>query len=214
MRSWENPARQCVSLNAAISFWPIRALALAFVLGQRQSAWPRRGWSWCRLSANGAKWIACRKNFFLSVRVLSRLYRCLILEGLTKLHDTGKLQLFGDHAELVDRNTFDDFLKPLHQIDWGVYAKEPFTGPKAVLAYLSRYTHRVAISNSRLIRFDARSVTFRVKDYHLQGVGRYTTMTLATPEFVRRFLILVLFKGQHCIVCAASVPLRFSARAG
>jgi hypothetical protein len=160
------------------------------------------------LSTDGESWIASRKNFFLSVRVLSRLYRRLILEGLTKLHDAGKLQFFGDHADLVDRAAFDSFLQPLRKIDWVVIvpqarlphdAKEPFAGPKAVLAYLSRYTHRVAISNSRLIRFDARSVTFRVKDYRLKGAGRHTTMTLATSEFIRRFLIHVLPRGQHRI---------------
>ncbi len=151
------------------------------------------------LSRDGSKWIASRKNFFLSVHVLSRLYRRLILEGLTKLHKAGKLQFFGEHAGLIDQNTFDAFLKPLRQIDWVVYAKEPFAGPKAVLAYLSRYTHRIAISNSRLIRFDAHSVTFRVKDYRLKGAGRHTTMSLSTNEFIRRFLIHVLPRGQHRI---------------
>lgn len=151
------------------------------------------------LSADGSKWIASRKNFLLSVRVLSRLYRRLILEGLRKLHKAGKLQFFGDHAELDDRAAFDTFLQPLRKIDWVVYAKEPFAGPSAVLAYLSRYTHRIAISNSRLISFDERSVTFRVKDYRLKGAGRHTTMTLATPEFIRRFLIHVLPRGQHRI---------------
>jgi hypothetical protein len=151
------------------------------------------------LSADGSEWIACRKNFFLSVRVLPRLYRQLILDGLVKLHKAGKLQFFGKHADLIDRNSFDAFLKPLRKIDWVVYAKEPFSGPKAVLAYLSRYTHRIAISNSRLIRFDAHSVTFRVKDYRLKGAGRHTTMTLATSEFIRRFLVHVLPRGQHRI---------------
>jgi len=147
------------------------------------------------LSADGSEWIACRKNFFLSARVLSRLYRRLILEGLAKLHKAGKLHFFGDHAGLVDATAFDTFLQPLRKIDWVVYAKEPFAGPKAVLAYLSRYTHRIAISNSRLVRFDARSVTFRVKDYRLKGAGRHTILTLAMPEFIRRFLIHVLPKG-------------------
>ena len=151
------------------------------------------------LSKDGAKWIACRKNFFLSVRVLSRLYRRLILEGLAKLHDAGKLHFFGDHVDLIDKTVFDDFLEPLRKIDWVVYAKEPFAGPSAVLAYLSRYTHRVAISNSRLIRMDDHDVTFRVKDYRLKGAGRHTTMTLATAEFIRRFLIHVLPRGQHRI---------------
>jgi predicted Zn-ribbon and HTH transcriptional regulator len=151
------------------------------------------------LSTDGAKWIACRRNFFLSVRVLSRLYRRLILEGLAKLHKAGKLHFFGDLAGLVDATVFDQFLQPMRKIDWVVYAKEPFAGPKAVLAYLSRYTHRIAISNSRLIGFDERNVTFKVKDYRVKGAGRHTTMTLATSEFIRRFLIHVLPRGQHRI---------------
>jgi len=151
------------------------------------------------LSADGTRWITSRKNFFLSVRVLSRLYRRLILEGLTKLHKTRELQFFGNHAGLADSAAFEAMLAPLRKIDWVVYAKEPFAGPKAVLAYLSRYTHRIAISNSRLIRFNATSVTFKVKNYHVNGAGRHTTMTLATSEFIRRFLIHVLPKGQHRI---------------
>jgi len=151
------------------------------------------------LSADGAKWITCRKNFFLSVRVLSRLYRRLILEGLTRLHNAGKLQFFGDHADLIGRGAFNAFLKQLRKVEWVVYAKEPFAGPKAVLAYLSRYTHRVAISNSRLIRADADHVTFRIKDYRINGPGRHKTMTLNTDEFIRRFLIHVLPKRQHRI---------------
>jgi hypothetical protein len=151
------------------------------------------------LSADGSEWIACRKNFFLSVRVLSRLYRRLILEGLAKLHKAGKLQFFGENANLTNITAFNGFLKPLRKIDWVVYAKEPFSGPKAVLAYLSRYTHRVAISNSRLIRADADHVTFRIKDYRVTGPGRQTTMTLETAEFIRRFLIHVLPRGQHRI---------------
>ncbi|WP_373488018.1 IS91 family transposase, partial [Blastomonas sp.] len=151
------------------------------------------------LSEDGSKWINSRKNFFLSVRVLSRLYRRLILEGLAKRHKAGKLHFFGDHAELDDCAAFDAFLQPLRKTDWVVYAKEPFAGPRAVLAYLSRYTHRVAISNSRLIRMDEHGVTFRVKDYRRKGAGRHTTMTLATPEFIRRFLIHVLPRGQHRI---------------
>ncbi|PWE28380.1 IS91 family transposase [Maritimibacter sp. 55A14] len=151
------------------------------------------------LSADSTRWIACRRNFFLSVRVLSRLYRRLVLDGLARLHTAGKLHFFGGHAELVDRAAFDAFLQPLRKIDWVVYAKEPFAGPGAVLAYLSRYTHRVAISNSRLIRVDDQSVTFRVKDYRVNGPGRHTTMTLKADEFIRRFLIHVLPKGQHRI---------------
>lgn len=151
------------------------------------------------LSADGAQWIACRRNFFLSVRVLSRLYRRLVLDGLARLHKAGKLHFFGDQAGLADRAAFDAFLQPLRRIDWVLYAKETFAGPRAVLACLSRYTHRVAISNSRLIRMDSRSVTFRVKDYRVNGPGRHTAMTLKTGEFIRRFLIHVLPKGQHRI---------------
>jgi hypothetical protein len=151
------------------------------------------------LSADGSEWIACRPNFFLPVRVLSRLFRRLFLEGLVKLHRGGRLAFFGEHASLADSAAFDAFLAPLRKSEWVVYAKEPFAGPKAVLAYLSRYTHRVAISNSRLIRAGADSVTFRVKDYRIDGPGRYKTMTLDTHEFIRRFLIHVLPKGQHRI---------------
>ena len=151
------------------------------------------------LSADGSQWVPCRPNFFLPVRVLSRQFRRLFLDGLTRLHREGRLAFFGDHAGLADRTAFDAFLAPLRKIDWVVYAKEPFAGPKAVLAYLSRYTHRVAISNSRLIRANADSVTFRVKDYRVDGPGRYKTMTLQTHEFIRRFLMHVLPKGQHRI---------------
>jgi hypothetical protein len=145
------------------------------------------------LSADGSQWVSCRANFFLPVRVLSRLFRRLFLNGLVKLHRQGRLAFFGEHAALADSAAFDAFLEPLHKPEWVVYAKEPFAGPRAVLAYLARYTHRVAISNSRLIRADADSVTFRVKDYRIDGPGRYKTMTL------RRFLIHVLPKGQHRI---------------
>jgi hypothetical protein len=151
------------------------------------------------LSADGERWIACRPNFFLPVRVLSRLFRRLFLEGLAKLHRDGRLAFFGEQAGLADRTAFDAFLAPLRRTEWVVYAKEPFAGPEAVLAYLSRYTHRVAISNSRLIRADADSVTFRVKDYRIDGPGRYRTMILKPHEFIRRFLIHVLPKGQHRI---------------
>jgi hypothetical protein len=151
------------------------------------------------LSADGSQWVPCRANFFLSVRVLSRLFRRLFLDGLAKLHQQGRLAFFSDHAGLADRPAFNTFLDPLRKIDWVVYAKEPFAGPKAVLAYLSRYTHRVAISNSRLIRAGADSVTFRVKDYRVEGAGRHKTMTLDTVEFIRRFLMHVLPRGQHRI---------------
>ena len=151
------------------------------------------------LSPDGQRWIATRPNFFLPVLVLSRLFRRLMLEKLAAAHKAGKLAFFGEHAHLADAKAFAAFLAPLKRTRWFVYAKRPFAGPKAVLAYLARYTHRVAISNSRLIAADATSVTFKVKDYRVQGPGRYTTMTLGTHEFIRRFLIHVLPKGFHRI---------------
>ena len=149
------------------------------------------------LSPDGSKWIACRPRYFLPVEVLSALFRRLFLEMLVAAHD--HLQFFGDHVRLTDNAAFDAYLKPLREIDWVVYAKEPFAGPKQVLRYLSRYTHRVAISNRRLVSAGENGVTFKYKDYRIEGPGRYKTMTLATGEFIRRFLIHVLPKGFHRI---------------
>ncbi len=149
------------------------------------------------LSPDGSKWIACRPRYFLPVEVLSALFRRLFLEMLVAAHD--HLQFFGDHVRLTDKAAFDAYLKPLREIDWVVYAKEPFAGPKQVLRYLSRYTHRVAISNRRLLSAGENGVTFKYKDYRIEGPGRYKTMTLATGEFIRRFLIHVLPKGFHRI---------------
>jgi hypothetical protein len=151
------------------------------------------------LSPDGGRWIACKPDFFLPVRVLSKLFRRLMLEKLAAAHTAGKLTFFGAHAHLADARAFARFLAPLRKTRWFVYAKRPFAGPKAVLAYLSRYTHRVAISNSRLIKADATGVTFKVKNYRVEGSARYTTMTLDTGEFIRRFLIHVLPKGFHRI---------------
>jgi hypothetical protein len=151
------------------------------------------------LSPDGKRWIAAKPNFFLPVLVLSRLFRRLMLEKLAAAHKAGKLAFFGEHAHLADTKAFAAFLAPLKRTRWFVHAKRPFAGPKAVLAYLSRYTHRVAIPNSRLIAADAERVTFKVKDYRVEGPGRYTTMTLGTHEFIRRFLIHVLPKGFHRI---------------
>jgi Putative transposase/Transposase zinc-binding domain len=145
------------------------------------------------------RWIACKPNFFLPVFVLSKLFRRLMLERLTVAHAAGKLAFFGPHAHLKAASAFAKFIVPLHRKRWFVYAKEPFAGPKAVLAYLSRYTHRVAISNSRLINADPSSVTFRVKNYRVDGDARYTTMTLVPAEFIRRVLLHVLPKGFHRI---------------
>ena len=149
------------------------------------------------LSPDASKWIACRPRYFLPVEVLSALFRRLFLEMLVAAHD--HLQFFGDHVRLTDKAAFDAYLKPLREIDWVVYAKEPFAGPKQVLRYLSRYTHRVAISNRRLVSAGENGVTFKYKDYRIEGPGRYKTMTLATGEFIRRFLIHVLPKGFHRI---------------
>jgi hypothetical protein len=151
------------------------------------------------ISMDGTRWIAGKPRFFLPVRVLSKLFRRLMLERLRAAHAAGSLQFFGAQAHLADAKTFAAFLAALNKQRWFVYAKRPLAGPKAVLAYLSRYTHRVAISNSRLITADAARVTFRVKNYRAQGPARYTTMTLATNEFIRRFLIHVLPHGFHRI---------------
>jgi putative transposase/transposase-like zinc-binding protein len=151
------------------------------------------------VSPDGSRWIACRPDYFLPVEVLSALFRGLMLSSLRKVHKAGKLQFFGDHAGLADRKAFAAFLRPWATADWVVYAKEPFGGPEEVLRYLSRYTHRVAISNRRLIAANENGVTFRYKDYRIEGPGRYTTMTLHTHEFIRRFLMHVLPKGLHRI---------------
>jgi len=151
------------------------------------------------LSPDGQRWVACKPGFFLSVRVLSRLFRRRFLEELTKAHRAGQLQFFAEYAALSDANAFAEWLAPLRAVDWVVYAKRPFAGPAAVLAYLSRYTHRVAISNSRLLAFDEHGVTFRWKDYRAKGSTRYKTMTLDPHEFMRRFLLHVLPSGFHRI---------------
>jgi hypothetical protein len=122
-----------------------------------------------------------------------------VLEMLAAAHHAGRLQFFGDHARLADKAAFKAYLAPLREIDWVVYAKEPFAGPRQVLRYLSRYTHRIAISNRRLVSADENGVTFKYKDYRIEGPARYKTMTLATDEFIRRFLIHVLPKGFHRI---------------
>jgi hypothetical protein len=151
------------------------------------------------LAMDGSRWISCKPNFFLPVLVLAKLFRRLMLEKLLAAHETARLQFLGSHAYLAEAKAFVAFLAPLRKKRWFVYAKRPFAGPKAVLAYLSRYTHRVAISNRRLIAVDERSVTFKVKDYRIEGPGRYTTMTLDIDEFIRRFLLHVLPTGFHRI---------------
>ena len=151
------------------------------------------------ISLDGERWVSSRARFLLPVRVLAKLFRRLLLEHLQQLHATGRLQFFGDQVGLSDRHAFLRHLMPLRKKRWVVYAKPPFSGPEAVLAYLSRYTHRVAISNHRLIALDKAGVTFRYKDYRRDGADRQRTMTLSPDEFIRRFLLHVLPKGFHRI---------------
>ena len=134
------------------------------------------------LALDAERWVPCRPGFFLPVRVLSRLFRRRFLEELTAAHGRGQLHFFGEHADLADPAAFADWLAPLRQCEWVVYAKRPFAGPAAVLAYLSRYTHRVAISNRRLLALDERGVTFRWKDYRAEGRTRHKTMSLSAPS--------------------------------
>jgi hypothetical protein len=151
------------------------------------------------LSPDGQRWVACKPGFFLSVRVLSRLFRRRFLEELRAAYGAGQLQFFGEYSELVDAKAFAQWLAPMGKYEWVVYAKRPFAGPAAVLAYLSRYTHRVAIANSRLVSMDEHGVTFRWKDYRDKGKTRHKTMTLEPEEFMRRFLLHVLPSGFHRI---------------
>jgi hypothetical protein len=149
--------------------------------------------------AGGQHWIACRPRFLLSVEVLSRLFRRLFLERLTAAYHAGRLQFFADHAGLTEPARFKAYVAALRKVEWVVYAKRPFGGPDAVLAYLSRYTHRIAIANSRLVAFDGERVTFKWKDYRAKADNRYQLMTLDVDEFIRRFLIHVLPDGFHRI---------------
>jgi len=151
------------------------------------------------IALDGERWVSCRPGFFLPVRVLSKLFRRLFLDQLAALHAAGRLSFLGHQLGLSDSRAFAAFLAPLSKKRWFVYAKPPFAGPAAVLAYLARYTHRVAIANSRLIALTDAGVTFRCKDYRRDGRERYRTMTLEAGEFIRRFLLHVLPKGFHRI---------------
>jgi hypothetical protein len=151
------------------------------------------------ISLDGTRWVRCKPGFLLPVRVLSRLFRRLFLAALADAQAAGRLAFFGEIEDSRRREAFDAHLAPLKRKNWFVYAKPPFSGPEAVLAYLARYTHRVAISNSRLVALDERGVTFRYKDYRRDGQARYRTMTLTPGEFIRRFLLHVLPKGFHRI---------------
>ena len=150
-------------------------------------------------SLDGKRWVCCRPRYLFPVEVLSCLFRRLLLDKLAAAHAAGELQFFGKHAKLADGKAFAAYLRPLRDSDWVVYCKDPFGGPQQVLRYLARYTHRVAISNRRLIAFDDNGVTFKWKDYRLEGPAGYKVMTLATDEFIRRFLMHVLPAGFHRI---------------
>ena len=151
------------------------------------------------LSLDSARWVASRSNFLVHVNVLARLFRGKMLAMLMHAHNAGQLTFFNTHAGLADKRTFKRFIAPLRRIKWVVYCKAPFAGPEQVLRYLSRYTHRVAISNRRLVAADDAGVSFRWKDYRIEGPGRWKTMTLTPHEFIRRFLMHVLPKGFHRI---------------
>ncbi len=151
------------------------------------------------IAPDGGNWVSCRPGYFMPVKVMARLFRRLFVEGLMALHRKGGLRFFGDLSDLNDAAAFAEWLTPFRKLDWIVYAKPPFGGPEAVLAYLSRYTHRVAISNNRLISADANMVAFRWKDYRIKHGGRQKVMRLETGEFIRRFLIHVLPNGFHRI---------------
>jgi hypothetical protein len=151
------------------------------------------------ISPDGSHWVSCRPRFFLPAQVLSRLFRRLFLQKLVAAHKAGQLSFFGKHASLAERKAFATYLAPLYKIDWYVDLRRPFAGPEAVLAYLSRYTHRVAISNNRLISVHQNGVSFKYKDYRVEGPDRYKVMTLPTNEFIRRFLMHVLPNGFHRI---------------
>lgn len=148
---------------------------------------------------DGSRWVSSRPAFLLPVRVLGKLFRRLFLTRLRELHQAGRLAFFGSLAHLADRRAFLRHLAPVRTKRWVVYAKPPFAGPAAVLAYLSRYTHRVAISNRRILAFDGSQVTFRCKDYRRDGAERQRVMTLGADEFIRRFLLHVLPRGFHRI---------------
>jgi hypothetical protein len=151
------------------------------------------------LSPDGKRWISCRPKYLLPVPVLSERFKRQFLKRLRAAHKAGDLKFFGEHEHLADRRAFAAYLAPLKKTKWYVNTKRPFAGPRQVLAYLSRYTHRVAISNSRLIAMDDNGVTFKYKDYRVEGRKRYKTMTLGTHEFIRRFLTHVLPRGFHRI---------------
>jgi len=150
-------------------------------------------------SLDKARWVASRSSFLVHVNVLARLFRGKMLAMLMDAHDSGQLNFFNTHAGLAEKRTFKHFIAALRRIHWVVHCKAPFAGPEQVLRYLSRYTHRVAISNRRLVAAGNTSIAFRWKDYRISGPGRWKTMRPHPHEFIRRFLMHVLPKGFHRI---------------
>jgi len=151
------------------------------------------------IAADGSRWISSRPDFLVHVKLLARLFRGKFLAMLIDAHSRGRLKFFNTHVGLADKRAFKKFLAPLRRTEWVVYCKQPFAGPEQVLRYLARYTHRVAISNRRLVAADDGGVSFRWKDYRIEGPGHWKTMTLTPHEFIRRFLMHVLPKGFHRI---------------
>jgi hypothetical protein len=151
------------------------------------------------ISLDGTRWVSCKPGYFLPVPVLAELFRRLFLDMLIAAHKANRLKFFSDHVPLADFMAFAAWISQLREVDWWLYAKPPFGGPKPVLAYLSRYTHRIAISNRRLVAWDDAGVTFNYKDYRIEGPDRYKVMTLSVGEFIRRFLMHVLPKRFHRI---------------
>ena len=151
------------------------------------------------ISPDGKRWVSCRPKYLLPVPVLSERFKRQFLKRLRAAHEAGSLKFFGEHRHLADRKAFATYLAPLKKTKWYVNTKRSFAGPRQVIAYLSRYTHRVAISNSRLITMGNEGVTFKYKDYRVEGRKRYKTMTLEPHEFIRRFLTHVLPRGFHRI---------------
>ena len=151
------------------------------------------------IALDGSRWISASEEFLLPVPVLARMFRGKMLSLLKAAHAEGRLEFFGEHSGLADKAAFKAYIEPLYDTHWHVYAKRPFAGPEQVLAYLARYTHRVAISNKRLVGIDEKGVTFTFKDYRIEGPGRYKTTTVAPAEFIRRFMLHVLPKGFHRI---------------
>jgi hypothetical protein len=159
------------------------------------------------VSPDGGRWMQCRPGFFLPVRVLSRLFRGLFIAGLRAMHAAGELQFFGEHAALANPAAFAGYLAPLRKCEWVAYAKRPFAGPDQVLAYLARYTHRVAIGNSRLVEHDDTHVSFRWKDYRANGRDKNKVMRLGVGEFIGRFLLHVLPNGFTVSATTACSPM-------